>query len=57
MVPIGDRSIIHYSLFTFHLIWQHGEHIGEFVDTLLKFLANHHLHHHVEVGLECEAHL
>ena len=43
------------SLFT--LVWQHSEHIGELVDTLLKFLANHHLHHHVEISLECEAHL
>ena len=43
------------SLFT--LVWQHSEHIGELVDTLFQFLANHHLHHHVEIGFEGEAHL
>ena len=39
------------------LIREHGKHICELVNALFELAANHHLHHHIEVCLESEAHL
>lgn len=55
-------SCIHYIVTTVfynlhHLIRQTGKHIRHLVDALRQFLANHHLHHHIEVSLQGEPHL